>query len=105
MNLLSYNDPLVIFGTSVLKNLFWLLWVILGLEITNNGILLTTDYQGRASGEAFVQFSSAEQTERALEKNKQSMGHRLVGVVQRADGPQWSAFIKKAKKFPIYYIK
>ncbi len=56
----------------------WLLWVVLGLEITNNGILLTTDYQGRASGEAFVQFVSDEQTEKALEKNKQSMGHRWV---------------------------
>ena len=67
-------------------NLFWLLWVILGLEITNNGILLTTDYQGRASGEAFVQFSSAEHTEKALEKNKQSMGHRLVWL-ERAVGP------------------
>jgi hypothetical protein len=54
------------------------LWVVLGLEITNNGILLTTDYQGRASGEAFVQFVSDEHTEKALEKNKQSMGHRWV---------------------------
>ncbi len=58
----------------------------LGLDITNNGILLTTDYQGRASGEAFVQFASEEHTERAIAKNKQSMGHRLVGY-PRAVGP------------------
>ena len=53
-------------------------WAILGMEITNNGILMTSDYQGRSSGEAYVQFSSKNDAERALEKNKQSIGHRLV---------------------------
>lgn len=51
-----------------------------GLDITNNGILLTSDYLGRASGEAFVQFASDEHTEKALAKNKQSMGHRYIEV-------------------------
>ena len=64
---------------TVLPNVWTILWVVLGLDITNNGILLTTDFQGRASGEAFVQFASKDHTEKALEKNKQSMGHRLVG--------------------------
>merc|ERR1719414_500983 len=50
----------------------------LGMEITNNGILMTTDYQGRSSGEAYVQFASKSDAERALEKNKQSIGHRWV---------------------------
>ena len=49
---------------------------ILGLEITPNGILMTTDYQGRSSGEAFVQFRNKGFAERALEKNKESIGHR-----------------------------
>ena len=53
-------------------------WAILGMEITNNGILMTSDYQGRSSGEAYVQFSSKQDGEKALEKNKQSIGHRLV---------------------------
>ena len=48
------------------------------MEITNNGILMTSDYQGRSSGEAYVQFSSKNDAERALEKNKQCIGHRLV---------------------------
>ena len=52
--------------------------LILGMEITNNGILMTSDYQGRSSGEAYVQFSSKGDAEKALEKNKQSIGHRLV---------------------------
>ena len=49
---------------------------ILGLEITPNGILTTTDYQGRSTGEAFVQFKNKGFAERALEKNKESIGHR-----------------------------
>jgi len=49
-----------------------------GMEITNNGILMTTDYQGRSSGEAYVQFTSKPDAERALEKNKQCIGHRWV---------------------------
>jgi len=51
-----------------------------GMEITNNGILMTSDYQGRSSGEAYVQFSSKQDGEKALEKNKQSIGHRYIEV-------------------------
>jgi len=51
-----------------------------GLDITNNGILLTTDYQGRSSGEAYVQFASKEHAEKGLEKNKESIGHRYIEV-------------------------
>ena len=59
-------------------NLVFRIGLILGMEITNNGILMTSDYQGRSSGEAYVQFSSKQDGEKALEKNKQSIGHRLV---------------------------
>merc|ERR1719458_881399 len=51
-----------------------------GLEITPNGILTTTDYQGRSSGEAFVQFKNKGFAERALEKNKESIGHRYIEI-------------------------
>jgi len=51
-----------------------------GLEVTNNGILLTTDYQGRSSGEAFVQFTTKEYVEKALEKNKECIGHRYIEI-------------------------
>ena len=53
------------------------MWVVSDLQITQNGILMVSQC-GRATGEAFVQFASEEHTERALEKNKQSMGHRWV---------------------------
>ena len=76
----KYSKPNVryaIFHSRKKKYLEYL-GLILGMEITNNGILLTTDYQGRSSGEAYVQFASKEHAERALEKNKESIGHRLV---------------------------
>ena len=47
-----------------------------GLEIVPNGITLPTDYQGRSTGEAYVQFVSKEVAERALEKHKEKIGHR-----------------------------
>ena len=37
---------------------------------------MTTDQQGRSSGEAFVQFKNKDDVERALERNKQSIGRR-----------------------------
>jgi len=60
--------------------------VILGLQIANNGILLTLDSQGRASGEAFVQFTSEQDTQNALERNKKTMGHRLESKWLRLNG-------------------
>ena len=47
-----------------------------GLEIVPNGITLPTDYQGRSTGEAYVQFVNKEVAERALEKHKEKIGHR-----------------------------
>ncbi|XP_040569208.1 heterogeneous nuclear ribonucleoprotein H isoform X1 [Lepeophtheirus salmonis] len=51
-----------------------------GLDIVNDGILLTSDCQGRSSGEAFVQFSNGANVDRALKKNKQSIGHRYIEI-------------------------
>lgn len=41
-----------------------------------NGITLPTDYSGRSTGEAYIQFSTAALAERALEKHKEKIGHR-----------------------------
>ena len=41
-----------------------------------NGITLPTDYQGRRTGEAYVQFVNKDVAERALEKHKEKIGHR-----------------------------
>ncbi|KAA0203402.1 hypothetical protein HAZT_HAZT000863 [Hyalella azteca] len=47
-----------------------------GLEVVPNGIAQPTDYQGRTTGEAFVQFVDKETAERAHEKHKEKIAHR-----------------------------
>ncbi|KAG7159863.1 Heterogeneous nuclear ribonucleoprotein H2-like, partial [Homarus americanus] len=54
-----------------------------GLEIVPNGIALPTDYQGRHTGEAYVQFINKEVAEKSLEKHKEKIAHR---VLQGEDG-------------------
>jgi heterogeneous nuclear ribonucleoprotein F/H len=43
-------------------------------------VLIVLDYEGRPKGEAFVQFTTTAGAARALEKNKQNMGHRYIEV-------------------------
>lgn len=52
-----------------------------GLEIVPNGITLPVDFQGRSTGEAFVQFASQEIAEKALKKHKERIGHRWGWMV------------------------
>lgn len=47
-----------------------------GLQITKDDITLPQDYDGRSTGEAYVKFRSQEDSEKALAKNKQEIGHR-----------------------------
>lgn len=46
------------------------------MEIVPNGIMLQEDRQGRATGEAYVQFANADFAEKALLKHKERIGHR-----------------------------
>lgn len=55
------------------------MWVVAGLEIVPNGILLPVDMAGRSTGEAFVQFVDPNTAERAMEKHMERIGHRLGG--------------------------
>jgi heterogeneous nuclear ribonucleoprotein F/H len=54
------------------------------LEIRNSkeGIHIVVDNKGRSTGEAFVQFTSPEDTEKALKKNRDKIGHRSVGKIK-----------------------
>jgi RNA recognition motif-containing protein len=49
------------------------------MEIVPNGISLPTDFQGRSTGEAYVQFVNKEVAEKALLKHKEKIGHRWGG--------------------------
>lgn len=65
----------------VLSMLHAFLWE--GYEIVPNGITMTTDAHGRTAGDAYVQFSSQNVAERAInDKNMKRIGHRLVGGVK-----------------------
>lgn len=46
------------------------------MEIVPNGIALPIDFQGRHTGEAFVQFVNKETTQKAMEKHKEKIAHR-----------------------------
>ncbi|XP_071340023.1 G-rich sequence factor 1 [Trachinotus anak] len=51
-----------------------------GLEIMENGITIVTDHRGRRSGEAFVQFSSQESADEALQRDREVIGNRYIEV-------------------------
>lgn len=54
----------------------WVCRVGAGLEIVPNGISLALDPSGRTTGDAYVQFSSREVAETAMQRHKQKIGHR-----------------------------
>ncbi len=66
------------------------LWVdVTGMAIAPGGILIVTDHLGRAAGDGFVQFTSPDLVDRALEKHKEKIGHRwdeLTGLRRWAIG-------------------
>lgn len=51
-----------------------------GLQITKDDITMPQDYDGRSTGEAYVKFRSQEDSEKALEKHKQKIGHRWENI-------------------------
>ncbi|XP_018422598.1 PREDICTED: heterogeneous nuclear ribonucleoprotein H3 [Nanorana parkeri] len=63
-----------------------------GLRIVPNGITLTVDYQGRSTGEAFVQFASKEIAEKALGKHKERIGHRYIEIFKSSRGEIRSSY-------------
>ncbi|KAM6931349.1 G-rich sequence factor 1 [Xenentodon cancila] len=51
-----------------------------GLDVLQNGVTIVRDALGRSSGEAFVQFSSQEEADQALQKDRALIGHRYIEV-------------------------
>lgn len=53
-----------------------------GLDIKpdREGILIVVDRRGRATGEAYVQFETQDETEQALKLNREKIGHRYIEI-------------------------
>ncbi|XP_064396265.1 heterogeneous nuclear ribonucleoprotein F-like isoform X2 [Halichondria panicea] len=51
-----------------------------GLSIMPGGIVIQRDEDGKESGIGFVEFTNKDQAERALERDRKSMGHRYIEV-------------------------
>ena len=45
--------------------------------MTEDGIIVTRDYSGKALGDVYVRFTSREGSEQVLKKNKEKIGHRF----------------------------
>uniref|UniRef100_A0A6A7G1A6 Heterogeneous nuclear ribonucleoprotein H-like n=1 Tax=Hirondellea gigas TaxID=1518452 RepID=A0A6A7G1A6_9CRUS len=54
-----------------------------GLDIVPNGIAMVTDFQGRTTGEAFVQFDTKAGAEKAQDRHKEKIGHRWELITLR----------------------
>lgn len=53
----------------------------LGLNIVHGGITIQKDMEGRESGEAFVEFSSKDDIDKALERDRKEIQHRYFMIV------------------------
>ncbi|XP_041691876.1 G-rich sequence factor 1 [Coregonus clupeaformis] len=51
-----------------------------GLDVVEDGVTLVTDHRGRNSGEAYVQFLTQEQADKALTRDREVIGNRYIEV-------------------------
>ncbi|KAL2634576.1 hypothetical protein R1flu_006055 [Riccia fluitans] len=51
-----------------------------GLDMGPDGVVICVNFQGRSTGQAYVQFANAELANKALERNRQHIGSRYIEV-------------------------
>ncbi|XP_046871960.1 G-rich sequence factor 1 [Hypomesus transpacificus] len=63
-----------------------ILFFFSGLDVVKNGVTFVTDGKGRLKGEAFVQFSSHEMVQEALQRDRELIGNRYIEVFPSQKG-------------------
>nr|XP_004555700.2 G-rich sequence factor 1 [Maylandia zebra] len=71
-----------------------------GLEIMANGITMVTDSRGRKSGVAYVQFTSQEAADEALQRDREIIGSRYIEVFPSRRDEIHSTWRKRTSPFP-----
>ena len=56
------------------------------MEIAPNGITIALDEEGKNTGDAYVEFASADIVSQAMNKHKEKIGHRLGGKLGQLPG-------------------
>eukprot|EP01103_Thecamoeba_quadrilineata_P015118 TRINITY_DN467_c0_g1_i2.p1 TRINITY_DN467_c0_g1~~TRINITY_DN467_c0_g1_i2.p1 ORF type:complete len:472 (+),score=49.63 TRINITY_DN467_c0_g1_i2:26-1417(+) len=51
-----------------------------GLEVLPNGVHISLNFSGRPTGDAYVEFPSEKELTLALDRNRQTLGHRYIEV-------------------------
>ncbi|XP_054166373.1 heterogeneous nuclear ribonucleoprotein F-like [Oppia nitens] len=51
-----------------------------GLDLVMDGIVLPTDHSGRSTGEAYIQFATRDNADKAMSKHKDKIGHRYIEI-------------------------
>ncbi|GIY58407.1 heterogeneous nuclear ribonucleoprotein H2 [Caerostris extrusa] len=61
------------------------------LKNNSNGIHMTMSKEGRPSGEAYVEFETAEDADKGLEKNNEHLGNRYIEVFRSKENEmEWA---------------
>lgn len=55
--------------------------IVPGLEVADGGVTIVRDHKGRNSGKAYVQFTSQDMADQALDRDRGFMGHRWAAVM------------------------
>ncbi|KAK5870733.1 hypothetical protein PBY51_003656 [Eleginops maclovinus] len=67
-----------------------------GLEIVGNGITFVKNRRGKNSGEAYVQFSSKEAADEALQRDRELIGHRYIEVFPSSTDQIYSSWVGRS---------
>ncbi|XP_041956682.1 G-rich sequence factor 1 [Alosa sapidissima] len=71
-----------------------------GLDIVENGVTLVSNARGQSNGQAYVQFASQEMAAKALERDKEVIGHRYVEIFPSCKSEIVSQYRRKTQEAP-----